>query len=115
MAATSEWETVGAQGEVTIWTPSDDDKVLEGVLHEVSKDVGPNKSTIYVIKDKENTLLGVWETTVLASKMSEISIGNEVRITYLGPRPSKKGGTYHDFKVETRPVEEVVIEDIFSE
>ena len=119
----SEYAEVKREDAVTLWTPGEEDvnKVIaEGIFHEISREVGINKSTMYSIKEADNGLVGLWGTTVLSSKLERIELGSQVRITYLGKRKSSKSPKgYHDFKVETtgtiRTAGPVEGEELFSD
>jgi hypothetical protein len=107
----SEWKVIQKEGDVSTWKPAVNE-VLEGIFTGVNNNIGPNKSKIYEVTTAENEKVGIWETTVLASKLDFITVGDEIRITYLGERPSTKGGIYHDYKVETRKAEQTEAEQV---
>lgn len=79
----------------------------------VGKDehIGENDSTVYRI-ETDGVTISVWGSTVLDARMTQVKIGNEVRIVYKGSKPSekRKGKTYHDFEVFQRETPMTAIE-----
>lgn len=67
------FEEIKGFGETHNWKKGD---VVEGTLKELREDVGPNKSTVYVIDDKQ-----YWGTSALDVLMDRVPIGKKVRIT----------------------------------
>ena len=99
----SNWNEVKREGDVSTWRP-EVNEALEGVLTEITRNLGENKATLYVVTTANDEKVGAWETSVLRSKLERLPIGTEVKIVYLGKRKSKAGpGSYHDFQVFTRP------------
>ena len=110
----ADWKEVGREGDASVWKP-EVGNVLEGVLTEKRANVGANNSGMYVVTTADNNMVAIWETSVLKSKLDQLEIGSEVRLEYLGKRKSKNGpGTYHDFKVQTRPHERTEEEKLFG-
>jgi len=89
------------------------EKVLIGVFTGKEDGVGTNNSTIYNIQKEDGTYVSVWGSTVLDIRMKNLIEGEEVKIEYLGdkPSPNRKGKFYHDFKVFHRPMEEIKIDE----
>ena len=111
----SDWKELSRPGDVSTWEPEENEE-LEGTLTKIIRDVGQNKSTVYEITLASGEMCGVWETSVLRSKLEQVEIGSEVKIIYLGKRKSKKGpGTYKDYKVFTRPAIKTEAEKIFTD
>ena len=75
----------------TAWTYAEDGDFIEGELVAVQNDVGPNKAMLYSVKTLEG-VKSVWGATILDSRMALVSIGEKVKITYLGKSKEKKGG-----------------------
>lgn len=72
---------------------------IEGRYVAKKENVGTNNSNIYYL-DVDGERVGVWGSTVLDTKFSQIAIGKMVAIEYLGKKQFEKGGrSYHDFKV----------------
>ena len=96
------WKKVGEMGDK--WE-FETDKVLEGLYITRQEDVGKHKSIVYnVERSSDHTVMTVWDTTVLNTKMAQVPVGHEVRIEYKGLATSEKGGNeYHDFDVFSRP------------
>lgn len=76
---------------------------IEGELVGVESEVGPNDSHMYSIKTKEG-IISVWGSTVLDTRLKNISIGEEVKIEYQGQVDSEKtkGRRYHNYEVYHR-------------
>lgn len=89
---------------VPMW---DKEETISGVLKKKQESVGPNESWLYTIKTTDGDL-GIWGSTVLDTKFSEIEVGYEVKIEPLGKTKSPKTGReYMDFKVMYRPGEPI--------
>ena len=91
-----------------VWNGRDEDKKLiikpgdsiEGKLLDVTTDVGPNHSTLYTIKTSTGAI-SVWGSTVLDVRMKNLTVGEDVKIEYLGTEKSAKvkGREYHVYEV----------------
>lgn len=99
-----EWEeVVEAQSEVFVFENAGD--TLIGVLKDIKSDVGENNSKLYKIEKSDGSLVAIWGSSVLDSKMSEIEIGQELRIVYGGKKKSANGNRqYKDFSLFSKPV-----------
>lgn len=87
------FEEVKFSNETISWNKGD---VVEGELVDVKKDVGANKSTVYVIGEKE-----YWGASALDPMMSTIKVGERIRVTCVDDMtkfPSGRVGK--SFKVE---------------
>lgn len=107
-------EAVEQQFPSVAWEPSEVKEgksvhignVVQGWFVEKKEEVGPNRSNIYKLKVRKQDgtygFLGVWGTTVLDPKMDLVPLGAEVRITYLGKKPTRTGAgkPYANFTVE---------------
>lgn len=90
-----EWVEAGSASGNT-W---DEKEPLTGVLVRKQENVGPNNSRMYHIEVAgEEDTTGVWGSTVLDNKFSEIPIGSMVKVESLGKVQGKRG-TYKDYKV----------------
>ena len=84
--------------ESDVWKPENKEDVIEGIL--VNKiDKTGDISARYYIDDSKNVMM-VWGTAVLDQRMSLVSVGDKVRITYKGKEETTKGRRVHIFKVE---------------
>lgn len=54
----------------------------------------------YILETEDGKKIGVNDYTCIASAFAEINLGKLVRITYLGKKDAKDGGSYNDFKIE---------------
>ena len=104
------WERVG--GDTGDMWDFDENAVLQGVLVDVRRDVGPNNSNIYQIHQDypEGEVVGMWGSTLLDGRFLaddgslKIPLGNEVRVEYKGKEKSEKSGrSYKNFEVFHRP------------
>lgn len=87
--------------EPQVWKPENEGDFVEGFLVDVKSDIGPNKSKLYTIEKPDNKFESVWGSKVLDERMSLISIGQKVRITYNGLGEAKSGANPPKlFKVE---------------
>jgi len=75
----------------------DQNKVIEGKYVGKREGIGKWKKAVYQILADDGTY-EVWGSTVLDRKMSEVEIGEEVRIEHLGEMKGKNG-SYHDWSV----------------
>lgn len=85
---------------------------IQGIYVSKNENVGANESTMYMLKTKDG-LVGVWDTTVIHSKMSQIPIGSEVLVKSVGKKKGKNGREYKDYVIMYRPApfEEVKTND----
>lgn len=91
----SKWQEATISSSPT-W---DREEPIEGEYIEFKQNVGPNESFLYMIETKDGKV-GVWGSTTLDTKFTDISLHSKVRIEPLGPVKSEKTGrTYLDFKV----------------
>lgn len=98
-----EWESTKGSGDV--WNPTVDengdsrpvgyegtvDDVLDGYYKDIKHNVGPNSSEMYVIEQKDGTILNVWGSKALNDEMAKIRIGQFIRLKYLGKQLTKGG------------------------
>lgn len=82
-----------------IWEYEEDGDFIEGILVGVKHDVGPNKAMLYSIDD--GTIINVWGSTILDSRMCLTKKGDKIKITYKGVGEKKPGQNAPKiFKVE---------------
>lgn len=83
------------------WQYENEGDFIEGHFMSVQEDVGPNKSKLYTIRKEDGSMVGVWGSTILDSRMAVLQHGDMVKITYKG-LGEKKGGKNAPkiFKVE---------------
>ena len=82
------------------------EKDLEGTYVSKRENVGPNNSNMYDIRKAGSSVVGVWGSTLLDDKFNGISIGEDIRIVYLGlAKGEKTGREYHNFDVYHKPTE----------
>lgn len=107
MAKKEEWQDAGKS---SIWDYKAEGKgaVLQGIFVKVETDVGPNKSNLYTF-DVEGEKIQMWGSTLMDIRLSNIEVGEEVKITYLGEEKSDKraGANYHNFEVLHRMPETI--------
>jgi hypothetical protein len=98
----TEWKTAGG-GSYWNYTEAGKGAVVQGIYTDKKEHVGDYDSTVFVIKTAEG-IVNVNGSTVLERKFNDVSLGDEVRIEYLGMADSekRKGAQYHDFDVKHR-------------
>lgn len=68
--------------------------------------VGPNNSNVYTLKPDGGEEIGVWGSTVIDGRFSEIPVGSLVGIEYVGKVKSQSGRSeYKDYDIEYVPPE----------
>ncbi|HZX13648.1 MAG TPA: hypothetical protein VFF49_04535 [Thermodesulfobacteriota bacterium] len=86
-----------------IWNYKEEGKDTEFIGIYLSKDehIGENDSIVYNFKTADGSVIGVWGSTVLDVRLKNLEVGEEVKIVYLGLKPSekRKGKSFHDFEV----------------
>lgn len=97
---TVRWEATAEAGkeDSTIFLGN----VVQGIYVDVKRDIGANKSSLYMIETPNNGILGVWGSQLLDDKMSKVKLNNEVRITFKGMEASRTKGykPWKNFEVE---------------
>ena len=80
---------------------------LIGVFVNKEEHVGKNDSNVYTFELPDGTYKSVWGSTVLDARLKTLKISEEVKIVYLGLKPSekRKGDSFHDFEVWHRSQE----------
>ena len=84
--------------ETNFWKPEKKDDFVAGIYQTRKKNVGENDSDVYVLRQEDQSLIYVWDSTVLASKMEDVNIGDDIKIIYLGEEEGKK--KYHNYNVQ---------------
>ena len=72
------------------WKPTKKGEVLQGFLT-LKRPREGDRSAYYQITDSNNELHIVWGSAVLDDRMQTVEIGEEVKITFNGTKPSSKG------------------------
>lgn len=84
----------------SFWKYDKEGDFIEGRLAQVQVDVGANDSKLYSIETPEG-VKNVWGAAILDSRMSLVSVGEKIRITYQGLSEAKAGkNPAKIFKVE---------------
>lgn len=80
------------------WKFENEGDFIQGVYVQKKTEVGRNKANLYIL-EVEGKLKAVWGTAVIDNSMTDpnISIGDTIRITYVGENEKPK---YHKFKIE---------------
>ena len=73
------------------WEYSESGDFIEGAYLEIETEVGPNKSNLYKLSIGPGEVLSVWGTTILDQRMRNVTIGDKIKITYLGLGCAKTG------------------------
>lgn len=96
-------------GKTLRWTQQGDDSKstfigteVTGYYKEKKDNIGPNESSIHVIKLLDGKLVSVWGSELLDGKFAKVPFGAMLRITFLGLQKPKtpNGRPYNNFKVE---------------
>jgi len=100
------------------WKPENAEDFVEGLLVKIEEKVGPNESMMYHIEQLANhEVIRVWGSTILDSRMSEVVVGKQVKITYKGL--AEKGGRGKNkpkiFKVEYKDADAPDNEAVITE
>lgn len=79
----------------------EENPILEGEYLAKQTDVGENKSNLYKIKRENGDVVAVWGSSVLDTKMGNVTEGMRVKIEFLGRKKSKTKGhaAFKDFSV----------------
>ena len=72
------------------WKPEQEGESIQGILVSKTPKSG-ERSAIYHIQDSQDNLHIVWGSAVMDRKMDAIEENEEVKITFEGTKPSKKG------------------------
>lgn len=83
--------------DLEMWKHEKEGDFVCGIFKSVKKNYGENKSTIYILKQEDGSLIGVWDSAVLKDKIDLIDIGDDIKIIYLGKAKGKK---YHNYKIQ---------------
>ena len=86
--------------EPNVWKPTNENDFIDGVLLEKRQDVGTNKSNAYYIETQPHNVVMVWGSTILDDRLSLVSVGEKIRITFKGTEESKRGNDLKIFKVQ---------------
>lgn len=98
-----DWKEATGSSNTVTWDYREPGSIREivGTYKGAKTGLGANQSTLYVIELLDGEKIGVWSTSVLDNKMSDVNIGDLVKITYLGKALNDKTKReYHDFKVQ---------------
>lgn len=82
------------------WAHKNEGDTLEGVLiSRIPADKENKVSARYYIENPDGRYL-IWGAAILDDKMTQVKIGDYVRLTYHGKKDIDKGKTMHKFTVE---------------
>ena len=73
--------------------------VLEGIYSEKLEKADQYGRDHYLIKMENGDVKKVFSSTVLKKRFDKIEVGTNVRIEFIGLKPSGQGQDYKDFKV----------------
>ncbi len=80
------------------WIPKLPNDEISGKLLRIDEKVGTNESMLYTL-ETEDSVRGVWGSTVLDEKMKIFEVGDYVKIVFLGRKKGGKKDDYKDFDV----------------
>ena len=82
------------------WKPEKKEDFVEGILVNIQRDIGENKSMLYNIETPSG-VKNVWGSAILDTRMAFSKIGDQIKITYKGLGEAKAGRNAPKiFKVE---------------
>lgn len=87
------------QEKVGIFDFKNEGDYLIGKLLNAESKVGPNESILYTLKKEDGTLVKIWGSHILDSRMIGIEFKTEVKIVFKGWVKPKKGKDYKNFSV----------------
>lgn len=71
--------------DAKVWIPEKEGDSIIGVLLEARMDVGPNKSMLYTLEERDTReRRSVWGSTILDSRMIQVAVGEEIKIEFKG-------------------------------
>ena len=74
-----------------VFSPSQAGESVEGVLVDTKENVGPNNSKLYSLEQPDGTVVKVWGSTVLDSRMEVVGAKSYIKIVYQGLGVAKAG------------------------
>ena len=83
---------------ISPWIPEKEGDEIEGKLIRIEENVGTNESMQYTL-ETEDSIRGVWGSTVLDEKLKIFEVGDDVKIVFLGKKKGSKVAEYKDFDV----------------
>lgn len=90
------WEK--QEGDLTpIWEYAKAGDELIGTVKEIKR--GKFACDNYIIEDKNKALWMVWGKSILNSRMTNVAIGDTVKIVYLGEVKTAKGMSAQNFEI----------------
>lgn len=100
--------------EKNYWKFSKPGESVVGKLKEIQKDVGINKSIVYVLEESSGKEVLIWNHTTLEEKMNVVKLGDLIQIVFTGKKKN-----YYTFEVyiddglpnqqeTTHPIEQTV-------
>lgn len=93
-----DWKEIQFSEEET-WVPKEG-SILEGIYEKVRREVGPNLSNMYSIRQKDGGLINVWGSAGIDSRMELVPIGDIVKIEFEGKKLNEKTGReFNSYKV----------------
>ena len=93
------WTEVGGSQQTPTWKYQEQKEIV-GVYKRMQMQVGPNKSNMYFLEQKDGSEVGVWGTSLLDDRFAKLEAGTEVKIVYQGKSTSPKTGrSYHNFSI----------------
>lgn len=88
---------------------------LVGKFIGTSENVGPNLSKMHNVRTDSGEVVGMWGSSVLDSKMAEVTVGDRIRVSFEGRKENPKTKhTFKDYKVMNKGQETVVPDGVFE-
>ena len=86
--------------EQEFWSYEKEGDAIVGIYETNQENVGQNKSMLYLLRQPNGKIIGVWGSTVLDNKFKLIRLGDDIRVVYLGIVKPTQGREYKDFKIQ---------------
>lgn len=90
------WKEIERKGPYK-WTHKGD--ILTGIFKGLKESTSANQSAVGILEHEFEGVIKFWAPTILADMLTEVKVGDEIRITCLGKIPARRGDAWN-FSVE---------------
>lgn len=94
-----DWNLVGS---ADAWKPEKEGDEITGIYWTKEEGVGRNGSNMYMLKQDDGEIIGVWGSAIIDSRMSRVQPGREVKIVFRGKIKTQNGREAKNFDVYDR-------------
>jgi hypothetical protein len=92
------WKDVSPDSET--WKPEKGDSIEGVYAGSRMTETKFGQKTIYSVEKADHTITGVWESANITKFFNSISVGSEIKITFLGREQNKNGQPVNKFKFQ---------------